>query len=222
MSTSTLVYVGASVGFGLTRILEKYSFSKVIAVEANPETFAVLKNRFSAYKHVHVVNTVLISERDPKSVTFYSTRNSVSSGLFEPPSKSHYGGYEAVTLKGTLLSDVLKEYGVNYIDLYISDLQGKDFEILHSISNYLNEKRIIELFIETHNGSAEIYLGAKNHLSQFMGLLRNLYRIDYISHDSQILKSTHDIVEFTSGISFGECDVHWSLRTSRNPRFIVS
>jgi hypothetical protein len=150
------------------------------------------------------------------------TGNSVSSSTLKPPSFNHYGGVvEILKLHSVTLPFLLEKFNIQAIDLYVSDLQGLDFAILESVKEFLDQKRIMELFVETHNGAREIYLDAKNSLVDFWQMLRLCYRIDYISHDGRILNSVNDIFSFSMGTSFGECDVHWSLHDSDGVKFLL-
>lgn len=170
---TTLVYVGANVGNSLWGIFDK--FDKVYAFEPDPEIFQNLKRRFRQFEWVTLVNAACSFEDGESYLHVHPNR--VSSGLSEIDVEK-YGGEptgEAVKIKTINLLNFLKKEQVDYIDLYYSDCQGSDLNVLTSIKEFVDNKKIGEMFIETHGNEIFLYKGLDNQFSSFKKILEENY-----------------------------------------------
>ena len=175
---SVLVYIGANQGNSLWGIFDK--FDRVYAFEPNPEVYDVLRRRFRQFEWVTLINAACSTEDGETDL--YVTPNLVSSSLSVNTEK--YGGEAAakkVTVKTLNLNNYLKEEGVETIDLYYSDCQGSDLSILKTIQEYVDNKRIGQLYIETHGDGVELYKGLDNQFSGFKEILSENYKFEYAS-----------------------------------------
>ena len=153
---STLVYIGTNEGNSLWGIFDK--FDKVYAFEPNPEVYKILRRRFRQFEWVTLINAACSTEDGETDL--YVTPNLVSSSLSDVNTEK-YGGDAAskkVTVKTLNLNNYLKKEGVDVIDLYYSDCQGSDLLILKTIQEYVDNKKIGQLYIETHGDGVELYL----------------------------------------------------------------
>jgi len=180
---STLVYIGTNVGFTFGQLFRR--FDRVYAFEPDPEMFEQLNNRFGSYDHVTLVNAACSTE-DGES-TLYVTGNRVATSLGDGCKhfKDKYG-YDAsviqeVTVKTINLANYLESEGVNFVDLYFSDAQGSDLNIIKTMKKFADEKRIGELFMETHADGHFLYEGLNNQLSGFKEILSENYEFVHAS-----------------------------------------
>mgnify|MGYP003146646138 CR=1 FL=1 len=176
---STLVYVGANEGNSLWGIFDK--FDKVYAFEPNPEVYNILRRRFKQFEWVTLINAACSTEDGETDL--YVTPNLVSSSLSDVNTEK-YGGDAAskkVTVKTLNLNNYLKKECVDVIDLYISDCQGSDLLILKTIQEYVDNKKIEKLYIETHGDGVELYKGLDNQFSGFKKVLSNNYKFEHAS-----------------------------------------
>jgi FkbM family methyltransferase len=223
MSAKTLLYLGANEGLGPRGLLNRYQFQRSILVEAHPVTFKKLQDRFKNDESVVCINACIVPERTANPVSFYYTGNSVSSSVLEPPTEIHYGGVREVSyLPGRTVGDILEQLNIDFIDFYVSDLQGIDYSVLSSSSGLIESGRIGELFLETHVGRDALYLGAVNSFQNFWSLLETNYKVDYISYDGKIVRDLHTSLGAALGMIYRECDVHWSLRNSGTVNYVWS
>lgn len=180
---TTLVYVGANTGNSLWGIFDK--FDKVYAFEPDPEMFQILNKKYRQFDWVTLINAACSSSDG--EADFYITPNRVSSSLSNVNIEK-YGGdsaFKVVKVKTINLAEYLKDNNVEYIDHYYSDCQGSDLNILKTIKEYINDKRIGELFIETHGDNIEIYDGLNNQFGGFKELLSENYEFVHASLGSQ-------------------------------------
>ena len=180
---TTLVYIGTNVGTTFGSLFQY--FDKVYGFEPDPEMFEQLNNRFGSYDHVTLINAACSTE-DGES-TLYVTGNRVATSLGDgcKQFKDKYG-YDAsvikeVTVKTVNLSNYLESKGVEFIDLYYSDAQGSDLNIIKTMKKFVNEKRIGELFMETHADGHFLYEGLDNQLSGFKEILSENYEFIHAS-----------------------------------------
>jgi len=170
---TTLVYIGANCGNSLWNLIDK--FDSVYAFEPDPEMFEQLNRRYRQFEWVTLVNAACSLEKGETDL--YITPNRVSSGLSDIDTET-YGGesaFKTVRVKTVNLSEYLKENGIDYIDLYYSDCQGSDLNVLSTIKEYVDDKKIGEMFIETHGDGVFLYKGLNNQFSSFKKLLSENY-----------------------------------------------
>lgn len=179
---STLIYIGANVGNSLSSFVNSYDSIHVF--EPDPEMFDVLKDRFQSYSHVNLINAAC---SDKSGVTtFYVTPNRVSSSLGIVSTLTHdedhpQREYREIQVNTINLLDYLKDNNIEHIDLYYSDAQGSDLNILKTISEYIEDKKIDELFIETHGNNKTLYDGLNNEFDGFKNLLIPNYHFVHAS-----------------------------------------
>ena len=183
---TTLVYVGANKGGSLRRIYQQ--FDQVIAFEPDPEMFADLENNIVETKDTEVVLVNAACSDQDGEQTLYVTGNRVASSLGDGSKESKdFHGFNAavikeITVKTVNLSDFLHEGGVERIELYVSDAQGSDLNILKTMKErYIDTSNIRELFLETHGNGKYLYDGLFNQLSGFEELLGENYKFIHAS-----------------------------------------
>ena len=185
----TLVYVGANQGGSLAGMYNQ--FDVVYAFEPDPEMFEVLSSRFGEYDNVNLINAACGKE-DGNSI-LYVMPNRVSTALGEmsddhppqpqPPKKS----FNQIQVDVVNLGEFLEEEGIDYIDLYYSDAQGSDYDILETMKSFIENKKIGQLFVETHSNGVTIYDGLNNQFYRHQDLLSDNYEFVYASLDGRKL-----------------------------------
>jgi FkbM family methyltransferase len=229
---STLVYLGANTGFSLYQLIDK--FDQVYAFEPDPETFKELKRRVGQFEWVTLVNAACSTENG--KTTFYVTQNTVSSSL-GPPSADFSVKLESVGEGGVTkeievetinLGEYLNEQGVEFIDLYVSDCQGSDLNILKTMKDYIDNDNIGELYIETHGDNTQIYGGLDNQYSGFKNLLNTNYDFihatlgsygagnaspERVKYDGQSVGEEYILDVSGWDVSNPEWDTYWRSKT---------
>ena len=172
---SVLVYVGANQGNSLWEIFDKYD--QVYAFEPDPEMFEKLNRRFKQFEWVTLINAACSFEDGETSL--YVTPNRVSTSLADVTEYEKQHGcpnyLKKVTVKTVNLKKFLEDNKVDYIDYYLSDTQGSDLNILKTIKEFVDEKKIGELFIETHGNDWILYEGLDNKFDGFKEVLSKNY-----------------------------------------------
>ena len=214
----TLIYVGANRGFGLYRLLQKRQFDVIYAFEPDPEMFEQLKTNYSNVPQITCINAACSKETGPK--TLYITENRVSSSLSDVnmSNQEQFGGHSGgkPAFKTTEIHSVnLKEFcnihNIKHIDMLVTDCQGSDYEILTTMKEFIDEKRIDELFCETHKDGMELYIGLDNSFSLFKSLLGENYKISHLCYDQYHI-DIDDLTLLNQMSRWNEWDTSWKLR----------
>ena len=178
---SVLVYVGANQGNSLWEMIDKYD--QVYAFEPDPEMFEKLNRRFKQFEWVTLINAACSFEDGETSL--YVTPNRVSTSLADVTEYEKQHGcpnyLKKVTVKTVNLKKFLEDNEVDYIDYYLSDTQGSDLNILKTIKEFVDEKKIGELFIETHGNDWILYEGLYNKFEGFKKILSKNYEFVHAS-----------------------------------------
>ena len=189
---STLVYIGANVGNSLWGLFDK--FERVFVFEPDPETFKKLSSKYKQFEWVTLVNAACSDSDGEKDL--FVTPNRVSSSLSDVNVET-YGGdpaFKKVRVKTINLSDFLNQEDVDHIDLYYSDCQGSDYTILSTMKSFIDDKKIDQLYIETHGDGIFLYKGLDNQFSNFKELLSDNYEFVHASLgrlDGKIVKESN-------------------------------
>jgi len=208
---TTLVYVGANVGHSLGQIAG--NFDKVYAFEPDPEMFESLSSRYSNNPKFTLVNAACSLEDG--EANFYVTGNRVASSLGDGIQEfKDFHGYNAevikeISVKTINLSDYLKKEGVEVINLYYSDCQGSDLNVLTTLKEWVDGGNIGELFLETHGNKQNIYHGLENRLAGFKELLSENFELVHASlgcHNGKIVTEENIPPEDP------EFDCYWRLK----------
>jgi|TARA_B100001939_G_scaffold52335_1_gene41552 FkbM family methyltransferase len=179
---STLVYVGANVGSSLWSMFDK--FDDVYVFEPDPEMFSQLKKRYKQFEWVTLVNAACANETG--KAKFYITPNRVSSSMSTVSTTTHPIDHPQMDMReievDTInLAEYLSDQGVDYIDFYLSDAQGSDLNILKTMQPYIDEKKIDQMYIETHGDGLYLYTDLNNQFSEFKKILGDNYEFVHAS-----------------------------------------
>ncbi len=170
-----LVYAGANRGRTLNML--RPFFDKVIAFEPDPELFAGLSRLFSADEAVELINAALSVEDGTTDYYIHSSRD--SSSLAPMNEGIHPITVERVTeVRSINLSRLLRSRQQETIDLYYSDIQGMDLDVLTTLRHLVEAKAIRAIVCEVEKDEKpRLYRGMNNKYAGFLELLGDNYRV---------------------------------------------
>jgi len=204
---SILVYIGANDGYSLEEYIDLYD--KVYAFEPDPEMFDKLVNKFNGKDHVVFVNAACSDKEGIQ--TLYVTENRHSTSLSELSefslTRGFSGGkasFKTFDVNTINLNNFLQENNIDNIDTLITDCQGSDLSILKTIKSFIDDKKISEIFCETHANTIQLYESLYNQYDGFKELLSNNYKVKDFYLDGKLVSKYSE--------PFVEWDTHWILK----------
>lgn len=179
---SVLVYVGLHRGESFRRIFRNYG--TCYGFEANPDLFAQLEKEFRRFSHVRLHNKA-VADFDGEVDFNISSNDGASSSLgnFDDNWENFKSGQ--VRINRTIrvpcinLFNFLTAEGVEFIDDYVSDIQGMDLQVLRTLRPFIESGQIGSITCEvTKDERVNIYhdLPANNE-SGFAELLHDRYEL---------------------------------------------
>lgn len=169
-----LVYVGVNTGESLVKIFYKYK--KVYAFEANPVLAELLTNRFSVNTKtsIEIINCAVGEKDGLLDFNIYDkTNNFANSSLAKLDKRSEIKKIQvrAINLRNFLISNE-----INFIDHYISDIEGLDLTVLTTLRDYIDQRKIGKIQCEVVvDGIENPYLNIENYEGLFDKLLDQKY-----------------------------------------------
>jgi FkbM family methyltransferase len=147
---STVVDVGANVGYFSLWWLSRFPRNKVIAVEPMPNNFSLLeRNRMlNPDKDFHVINCAMRSQGGHVILHFdrsdsFTTSASILQGT---------GGGDEISVKAISLAQLVADFHLSRIDFLKLDCEGSEYDILYHCDGALLDS-IWCIAMETHPGA---------------------------------------------------------------------
>jgi len=178
----TLVYVGLHRGGSFGQIFRRYA--ACYGFEPNPELFAIVQRKYGRYKNVHIINAA-VAEKDGEVQLNVSSNDGASSSLGQ--FDDEWDGYRSgqvrmvgsMTVRSVNLLDFLRQRGVEYIDDYVSDIQGMDLTVLKTLRPMIDNRQIGAITCEvTKDSRRNLYADLPdNSESGFAELLQGNYEL---------------------------------------------
>jgi len=144
--TPVIFDVGANVGQTIERFRGRFAESTIHAFEPSPETFETLKERTAGIERLHLTNAGMGAHAESK--TFVVNRISQMSSFLELGPEA----FGATTSEIAATLDTIDEYcdrvGVDHIDIFKTDTQGYELEVLRGAGKMLERKKIRLVYVE--------------------------------------------------------------------------
>jgi len=173
---NVLLYVGGNVGDELYTIF--FKFQKCYVFEANPNNYKILKNRFKSYPNVNIYNNALTDVPGILTLNLSGVHNNAAGSLNKYSEKRHVKMVGTIDVIGINLYDFLLENKINYIDEYVSDIEGYDFIVLNTLKEMLQNRKIEEITCEVIQDNQTPYIDTKNYrFTDFNELLNDNYKL---------------------------------------------
>ena len=174
-----IIDIGANIGFFTIYALIKNPNSQILAVEANPKNFEILKNNIyenSLSDNVRVFNYVVTSE--PGLQPFYLSSNSGWSSIYNERGAKNG---KIIHVDSTSLSRLLENNKLNVIDLLKIDIEGAEYDIMLK-DKFLENFIVKELFIEVDKRPRD----KRYEYHDIINFLSNHYKsIKVVGHESE-------------------------------------
>jgi FkbM family methyltransferase len=148
-----IVDCGAYTGLSPVYFAINFPGARVIAVESSEENFALLAKNVSAFKNIEILNAALWSESGSLEVT---DPGRGAWGLTVSKLREHDEAGVKVgdastgpTVSALTVADIMREYGIDRIDLLKLDIEGSEKEVLSASGPWID--RIEAMSVELHD-----------------------------------------------------------------------
>ena len=175
-----LIYVGVNHGSSLMTLLHRYD--KVYAFEADPRLAAAAVQKFKRLPHVHIMHAA-VTDYDGE-IDFFANDNDATSSLSKLKENSMLRfnanmKYQAITVPAVNLINFCKSHNIEFIDDYISDIQGHDLQVLKTMQPFVEGKKIGTIQCEVYpDGGSSTYMDIfDNGFSSFKQLLEPNFKL---------------------------------------------
>lgn len=178
----TLLFLGMDRGgvFGL--IFRGYK--TCYGFEPNPERYKELQKKYNKHSNVHLFN-VAVAQYDGEINFNISNNNGSSSsiGNFDKKWENFQSGkikmIKSIRVPCINLFNFCRQHGIEYIDNYISDIQGMDLEALKTMKPMITNRKIKTITCEvTKDENRNIYSDLPDNTeSGFFELLTDNYEL---------------------------------------------
>jgi FkbM family methyltransferase len=189
----TMIYAGVNKGEGF---FPKVSdFDQSLGFEANPKLYRALQKRLDIenFRNVEIINAALCDFDGEVMFNINNDNYTSSIGMINNDVHPSIKTINAIKVKALNLYYFLKAQNIDYIDFYLSDLQGMDLAVLGTLKPFLDEKKIEVLQCEVgKDDRPSVYVGLYNKFSGFQDILSDNYEI--IDHRKVEEDFTEDIV----------------------------
>lgn len=140
-----IVDCGSNIGLATLYFKRVFPGAQITAIEANPETFSVLKSNVETNRleSVNLINTALVSD-DRETVEIYSQGAGDLRSTIEPKLRIGDSGISRTTVSATRLSMLLPKH----VDLLKIDVEGMEVELLGEIWERLDS--VDQIIFEYH------------------------------------------------------------------------
>ena len=145
----TVIDIGAHIGrYTITSSKQVGDSGKVVAIEADPDNFQLLKRNIALNNLTNVLplNYAVFSTRTRMKLYEQSASAKYNSVMFARAAESK----NYVEVNADTLDNILKQNGVNQVNWIKIDVEGAEFEVLKGSTKTLSGESI-SLFVEIHN-----------------------------------------------------------------------
>jgi FkbM family methyltransferase len=152
----TIVDCGSNIGMSIVLFKSLWPDSRLLAVEAAPETFALLRENVQNLPGVTLIHKA-VSDRSGK-IAFYPSDNQLLGST-----NASRGGPNLTEVDAIPLSELIKDQ----VDLLKIDIEGSEMTAFRDLESSGKLQMIQEMFIEYHHHLP----GEKQQLAEFLSRL---------------------------------------------------
>ena len=144
-----VIDIGAHIGrYTITSSKQVGNTGKVVAIEADPDNFEILKRNIALNNLTNVL---------PLNYAVFSSRTRIK--LYEQSASAKYNSVmltraaktkNYVEVNADTLDSILKQNGINQVNWIKIDVEGAEFEVLKGSTEMLSGENV-SLFVEIHN-----------------------------------------------------------------------
>jgi len=137
-----IVDAGANIGLASIFYANKYPDARIIAIEPEPSNYQMLVRNLAPYSKVETVHAALWKDNCAIQLRDKGTGHTG----FQTSAESDDA---AASVQGVTLDQLMRDFGIDYIDLLKVDIEGAEREVFEHSPNWLNSVGIVA--VELHD-----------------------------------------------------------------------
>jgi FkbM family methyltransferase len=141
----TIIDAGANIGASSISFAKRFPQARVIAIEPDPETYALLVENCRSYKNINPIHAALCAQDGP--VTLYGELGKEWAFTI-----TKERGNIKVTVPGLTLDTLMQEKGIQHVDFLKLDIEGSEREVMANSGKWID--RVGAISAELHDGAA--------------------------------------------------------------------
>ena len=166
-SPGVIIDIGANIGISVAYFKNKYPNTKLIAIEASPINFLLLKKNIEEnnFQNIEAINSFLANENSLIKFyhNIYKPGGSFGEG-FKPKNSNKFEEFDVNTSK---LTDLIHGYKNIVIKI---DVEGAEYQILKDLAKSNNISQVIEIIVEISTQSQKHYNDLNEVINNFYNL----------------------------------------------------
>ncbi|MBD1825728.1 FkbM family methyltransferase, partial [Cyanobacteria bacterium FACHB-DQ100] len=137
-----VIDAGANIGLFTIMMANRHPQARIIAIEPDQENFELLVQNCKPYKNVEVIQAALWYKKEPLMIS------NPAAGHWERQVQTKQD-QSAMTIDAVTVSDILKDFGIEKIDVFKIDIEGAEGPLFqHSDLSWLSQ--VQEMLAELH------------------------------------------------------------------------
>jgi FkbM family methyltransferase len=137
-----IIDAGANIGLASIFYANKYPSAKIVAIEPDPQNFAMLRKNVAVYPNIVTMNAALWN--CDGQISLHHPGVSMAAAVQVTEKGQGYATVPAVTLE-----TIMAQYGLEQVDLLKVDIEGAEKEVFDSCSAWIG--KIGAIIIELHD-----------------------------------------------------------------------
>lgn len=145
---ATVLDLGANVGYASLYFLHSYPTCRVVAVEPDPENFALLATNLEPFgdRATLVQKAVWSIETDLTLVSPYTGARHQWARQVAPAGQ----GDDAIRVRATTVRQILDEQNIDRLDILKMDIEGAEAEVLGDSANWVDRVDCVAIELHDH------------------------------------------------------------------------
>lgn len=134
--------VGSRYGDETLKLAQIFENAEIYSFECNPNTINICKKKLEGHKNIHFIDKGLGSENETKPFYSYICDNDGASSFYK---RIDSGSTQKLTgyIEIKKISDIMKYYKIDNIDLLCMDVQGFELNVIQGAEEYINKIKYV-------------------------------------------------------------------------------
>jgi FkbM family methyltransferase len=190
---ATIVDAGANIGLTSIFFAMKFPAASVLAIEPEKENFKLLEQNTQKFPNIVPIRAALWSENKPLQLANPDN----SSWAFQTSASGSQpieNTQETHQVRGINMENILREYGIDHVDLLKIDIEGAEKEVFEVNTSWVDcvDVIVIELHDRLKSGCTEVF----RHATESFEIRYQSGESTVVARNGTIILSNSSTVDF--------------------------